>query len=310
MKRYAVVAITIVAAVGMVTAVFASIQRKNGMQIQFNTRDLPEHGIHIVTSVDKSFDDLAASHFKSRSPDSLKPLSVFVKNSGRSLVLAYALTWELRDKDGKRITSKTVGYSALGVLMGDESLSNTKHTTAIEPGTSRCFTVDDQIEQDAPETVSGQNTSLPLQSSEINDTHDTKASAILAKFTSRLSEATSVSVSLDSVVFEDGTFVGPNETGFIEQAQAMLNAKVDLLREIAVASKQGTLKEAFESIKAKSREADVEFAENISADDWYRYFRKIYAKEITGQYYAYGEVQLVPYLLKSYDRARPSLKKR
>ena len=305
MKRYAVIAISLLAVVGMVTGVFAGIRRANGMQIRFNTRDLSEHGIHIVTPVDQSFDELASKHFKNRSPESLKPLSVFVKNSGSRLILAYALTWELQDKDGKRITSKTVGYSALGVLMGDENPSNLKHTTAIEPGTVRCFNVDEQIEQDAPETVSGQNTTFSPQSSEAKG----QSNAILAKLTSKLSQAASVSVTLDGVIFDDGTFVGPNESSFIQQMQALVNAKVDLLREISLASKQGTLKEAFESIKAKSREPDVVFGEKFSADDWYRYLQKIYAIEITGQYYAYGPEQLVPHLLRSYDRARPSLKK-
>jgi len=300
MKRYAVVAITLVAAVGMVTAVFASIQRKDGMQVQFNTRDLPEHGIHIVTPVDKSFDDLAAIHFKNRSPESLKPFAVFIKNSGHKPVLAYALKWELRDQDGRLITSNTIGYSELGLLMGDEIPKDVKHTNTIEPGAMRCFSWDSQIEQDAVEAVGATGmSSRPLPTVE-------GGSSILA---SKLSQATNVSVSVDGVFFEDGTFVGPNTTGYFEQIQAMLNARVDLLREIAVASKKGNLDEVLDSITATSREPQVVFSERFVADEYYRFFRKIYATEITAQHYAYGKERVVPFLLQHYERARPSLRK-
>lgn len=307
MKKSIFVVISLLAVVAIVTGVFAGIRKVTpGMQVRINKRDLPEHGIQIITSVDTSFDGIVAKHFNNRSPETLKPLSVFIQNSTGRLVVAYALTWELRDESGKVISSKISSYSEPGVLMGNEIPKDLKHTTAIEPGAVRCFSRDSQIEQDAPDTEEAKGLSF-LSESEGNKNDGT--SAIRARLTAELARTAAVTVSLDGVIFDDGTFVGPNTTRFFEQMQAMLNAKVDLLREIAVASQRGTEDQALDSITAESKKADVSFQGKVSADDWYRYYRKLYATEITNKYYAYGSEALAPVLVRSYERARPSLRK-
>lgn len=301
MKRYAAIVISLLSVVGIVTGIVAGMRRTQSMEVRFNKRDLPEHGVHIITSADPSFDEMAAKYLKN---NSLETLSVFIKNSGTRLIVGYALTWELRDGDGKIISSNTRGYSEPGILMGNEIPKDLKHTTAIEPGSARCFSRNSQIEQDTVEAAE-QDTALPSHSQDKED----GSSAIRAMVASQLSRATDVTVSLDGVIFDDGTFVGPNVTGFFEQMQAMVNAKVDLLHDIAAASQQGDVDQALDSIAAKSREPDAKFNSKSSSDDFYHYFRKLYAAEITNKHHAYGKEKLVPYLVKSYHRARPILRK-
>jgi len=304
-KRYAAIVISLLAVIGMVTAVFAGIRRATpGMQVRFNKRDLPEHGVHIITPVDASFDDLVTKYFKNKSSETLKPFSVFIQNSDSRMVVAYALTWEFAKKDGK-ITSQTVGYSEPGILMGNEMPKDPafRHKTAIEPGGVRCFSWNSQIEQDAVENSESSVSPLARQ-----QTQENRASEVWASLESELSQATDVTVSVDGVVFEDGTFVGSNLI-FFQQLQAIVNAKVDLLREIALASQRGNIDQAFESITAKSMVPDVVLGSEFSADNYYLYFRKIYAAELTNMTSAYGKEKLVPSLVKSYSRARPILRK-
>ena len=306
LKKYAVIVISLLSVVGVVTGVVAGMRRAQGMEVRFNKRDLPKHGVHIITPVDSSFDDTVLKHFKNKSPETLKPFSIFIQNSGDRMVVAYALTWEFAKKDGKVMT-KTVGYSEPGILMGEEIPKDPafKHTTAIEPGEVKCFTWNSQIKQEAFETSGTADKSALHQSP---DTQPDESSALRAMLASEWSQATDLTVSLDGVVFDDGTFVGSNVM-FFQQLQAAVNAKVDLLREIALASQQGRVDQALESITAKSLEPDVVFATQFSADDYYRYFRKIYAAEITNMNSAYGKEKLVPYLVGSYNRARPVLRK-
>ena len=286
--------------------------------VRFHTRDLQENGVHIITPVDPSFAELAAKHFEKRTPEALQPLSVFIKNSSKRLVLGYALTWEILDAEGKTITSKTVAYSEPGALMGAEIPKDLIHTTAIEPGAERCFTVNSQIEKEAvgPGGFGGafslrttEESARALQAMIANQKGEEIASTLRAMWADQLSHASDVTVSLDGVIFDDGTFVGPNKTGFFERMQAMLNAKVDLLREITVASEQDKLDETFDSIAAKSRESDVVLGTTASSDDWYYYFRKLYASEISNQRRVHGKENVVRYLIESYRRARPELKK-
>jgi hypothetical protein len=307
MKRYAAVLASILVVVGIVTGVFAGMRRGQEMRVRFNKRDLPKQGLHIITSTDPAFEATVANYFKGTSNkrlERLKPGFVFIKNAGDKMVVAYALTWKFVNQDGK-VVAKTVGYSEPGILMGDEKGPGFKHTTAIEPNTVRCFSWNSQIKQDDVETSRGLDKSSVTQS---ENTQTDDSSAIRALLSSELSQATDLTVSLDGVVFDDGTFIGSNLT-FFQQLQAAVNAKVDLLREVALASKQGKIDQALESIAAKSLEPDVVFASEFSADDYYRYFRKIYAAEIANMNRAFGKERLVPHLVKSYSRARPILKK-
>src|SRR5438309_1718846 len=122
MKRHVLIAICLLATVGVVTAVFAGIRRAKSpvMNVRFNKRDFPEHGVHLVTPLDPSFDTDAQKHFNHKIPENLKPFSVFIRNSGKRMIVAYSLTWKFVDENGRVITRKSVGYTEPGILMGDE----------------------------------------------------------------------------------------------------------------------------------------------------------------------------------------------
>jgi hypothetical protein len=289
MKRYAVILLAILVSIGIVTSVLASIRRATEMPVRFNTRDFPEHGVQIVTPVHSSFNDMVQKYFKNSPPDTLQPFSVFIQNTGKKLMLGYALTWELRDSEGQIILRNTVGYTEPGLLLGDEIPKGMKHTTAIEP---KSFNWNSKIE---PEAVS--------------QTRISDSDAVRNILAYQLSRAADISVSLDGVFFDDATFVGPNETGFFDQMQAMLRAKSDLLEEVATASQRGTLDQAFDKISAYSNEPDVVFGPTFSSEEWYRYFRKAFATEMHNKRRAYGKDILLPDLLKSHDRAIKKLKK-
>lgn len=292
MKRYAVMLFAILVSIGIVTSVLATIRRATEMPVRFNTRDFPEHGVQIVTPVHSSFNETVQKYFKNSPPDTLQPFSVFIQNTGKKLMLGYALTWELKDSDGKVILRNTVGYTEPGLLLGDEIPKGMKHTTAIEPDSFRCFNWNSKIE---PEAVS--------------QTRSSDSDAVRNVLAYHLSRAADISVSLDGVFFDDATFVGPNETGFLDQMQALLRAKSDLLDEVATANERGTLDQAFDAISAYSNEPDVVFGPTFSSDEWYRYFKKAYATEIHNKRRAYGKDKLLPELLKSQRRAIKRLTK-
>jgi len=130
----------------------------------------------------------------------------------------------------------------------------------------------------------------------------------MAKLEGQLAESTDITVSIDGVVFDDGTFIGSNAV-FFQQLQASVNAKIDLLRQVALAKEQGRLDQVLDSIAAYSLEPDVAFGPKFSADEYYRYFRKLYATEITSTSRVYGKDRVVPNLVQSYHRARPILRK-
>jgi hypothetical protein len=302
LKRCAVIVISLLSVVGIVTGVVAGMRRGSGMQVRFNKRDLPEHGVHIITSVDPSFEATASKYFKNKAPETFKPFSVFIRNAGDRLIVGYALTWQFVRTDGK-VIGQTTHYSEPGILEGNEIPKDPafKHTTAIEPGEARCFSWDSQISEDAANSSGGQDIYLPGQS-QTSLTND--ASAITARLELELSKATDLTVSLDGVFFDDGSFVGSNATGFFEQLKATVSAKVDLLREVAAGTQQGSADQALESIKTESLKPDVVLGPKPSPDDYYKFYRKLFAAEITNMTSVHGKERMVSHLTDSYRRAR------
>src|SRR5882672_678051 len=310
MKRYAAIVISLLSVVGLVTGVVAGMRRAHGMEVRLNKRDLPRHGIHIITSADPLFEVTAANYFKDKSNksfESLKPFSVFIKNSGNKSVVAYALMWQIVKPDG-RILTNTNSYSEPGVLMGDLIPADPrfKHTQTLEPDAVKCLSWSGPINAETQDRLGGGGVS---QSKQGQTFQETDSDMTRSELSTELSEATDMTVSIDGVFFDDGTFIGPNVTGFFERIQAIVNAKVDLLHDVALASERGEVDRALESISEKSLAEDVTITTTSTPDDYYKYYGKLFAIEISGMKAAYGKERLVAHLVNSHNRARPLLRK-
>jgi len=62
-------------------------RRVQAMTVRFNVKDIKEHGLEIIDSLDPSFDSLASTYFKGRASSQLeafKPFAVFLKNGSAS----------------------------------------------------------------------------------------------------------------------------------------------------------------------------------------------------------------------------------
>ena len=130
-----------------------------------------------------------------------------------------------------------------------------------------------------------------------------------SQLTSELSQATDLTVSLDGVFFDDGTFVGPNSTGFFERINAIVSAKLDLLSDVARANEQGDTDLVLDGIIAKSSEPDTGATAGSSPEQYYKEYTKLFATEIRNMKQAYGKEKLVAYLVELHKRPHPVLKK-
>jgi hypothetical protein len=279
-------------------------------QIRVNKRDFPEHKVHLITPQDPSFDANVRRHFKNKTAEDLGPFSVFIQNSGSKMILAYALTWKIVRQDGQVIT-KSHGYSEPELLMGNEEARTrgAKHTTAIEKDDIKCFGWDSQIPPDDEDASANQGASISKSAGKApNAALQNDPVRLRALLAAQLTDATDITVSLDAVVFEDGTCIGSNSL-FFQQLQAAINAKVDLIRELGEGVQAKKSDEALASIEAASEAPDVEFSKDFSADDYYRFYRKLYAAEITGLTHSFGKVNALPHFLRWYRANRPTLKK-
>lgn len=318
MKRSIAAAILLMAVVAVVTGMFTGITKGKEMQVQLNKRDLPEHGLHIVTSLDPSFEGEAISYFKGASKDSiqaLKPLSIFITNTADQKVVAFQLKWEFVREDGT-VIDQTVSYAEPGILMGHKMPTDPrfKHVHVIEPNKSKFFSLGSTVASDLNEPdrdlVGGSEyPGSPRMDAEIQRAMQ-QANKDLIQFKTQSAAITNVTVSIDGAFFEDGTFVGPNSSNFFERIQAEVRAKTDLLRNLEQANKQGKSEEAFAAIEAKTQEISAKLGSEPTPEDYYTFYTKIFADEITGLKNAYGKETALSHILMTHERVRPTLRKK
>src|ERR671938_754491 len=102
MRRIVSIALIIVAALvaslGMIW-----VRSTQAMSVKLNAKDLPQHGLKIITPSDPSFDGRLNAFLKDQPNDvidHLKPLSFFIENKSKQVLVAYAIRWCFTKADG------------------------------------------------------------------------------------------------------------------------------------------------------------------------------------------------------------------
>lgn len=291
------------------------------MSVQFNVRDLPEYGIHIISPLDPSFKGMFSSHFQDRSNatiEALAPFSIFIKNTNPQHVVAYTLKWEMMRPDGRVLTHLT-SYAEPGVLMGNDLVegSSSNGRYVIRPNATQFISwvpnpgnPGEDLNQSIKSFGGGSSNAADAGSIQAA-LQQRDGNRILNKLNSQLSQAVNLTVTIDGLFFEDGSFVGPNGTGYFEQIQSQVKAKMDLYDEIASAKKEHkNLESVFASIESKSGLPDVQISSESTPEDFYRFYTKLFSKEIVGIKKAYGTDKAEKHIAALRARRRPQLKKR
>jgi hypothetical protein len=218
----------------------------HAMNIQVNIKDIPEEGIRILAPSDPSFDKKVESFLKGPSGlvDRIKPFSVIVENTGQLAIVGSRLTWEIVKSDGT-VYRHQVGSANPQVFLGGDKIIQTAQGAAIPPHSKRFVSLvgsaaeGEQVDLNTIElTFRGSQSELQEFNQELLQGNREEAfnKSSIAK---TMAEATNVTVSIDGIFFEDGTFVGENKTGLFEEVKAYVDAEYDMVTEISVAQKQG-----------------------------------------------------------------------
>ena len=250
----------------VIGAVF-SHSKSLAMDIQFNVKDLPEHGLRIIKPSDTSFDiTLASSNLPDVSPEIIKSLSIFIQNTGQQSVVAYMLRWELTDANGKTVHHDQDFSSPLFLMEEWEPRKPVNYQgVMINPGTVKFFSLIPPEKNDL-QTLGSYSGSTLNQPNSFQD-RDQKLSRekTIKALAEELNRITSITVSIDGVFFDDGTFVGLDDTNYFAKFKARYDARRDLYKEVLlkIQSKEPVDK-VFDYVDALSREQQVESKPTIS----------------------------------------------
>ena len=255
-----------------VVSAFFSHSKSLAMDIQFNVKDLPEHGLRIIKPSDSSFDiTLASSNLPDVSSEIIKSLSIFIQNTGQHSVVAYMLRWELTDGNGKTVRYNQA-YSSPLFLMEEWGIHKPVNYQGaiINPNSAKFFSLIPPEKNDL--RAVGGYSGTQLNQSDLLQGSNQKPSRekTIKGLVEELNHLTSITVSIDGVFFDDGTFVGPDDTNFFAKFKARYDARRDLYKEVLlkIQSKEPVNK-VFDYVEALSRDQQVESKPNIAIERIY-----------------------------------------
>jgi hypothetical protein len=271
------------------------------------TIGIPDAGLTLVGPGDPDFDHLVSVLLGDR-PDptfeALKAYSVVLYNQSTKTVVAYALRWEYTKPDGKRIHVDVTTGRVTRLLDGaaiKTKPEDDRRGPTIEPHSWAIVT---------PRTVLKTNSSTGGLTS--HPRYGSYLSA-LQHLASRFSEATDLEVNLDGAFFEDGSFAGPDRSGFFNIFQTEVNAKQKLMAYIVQSVRAGrnlddVAEEIQASLPASPPEPSVSPDGSLGGLD--EFFRHRYASEFLGVYHANGRDLALGWAYYHFFRHPPKLEKK
>lgn len=257
-----------------------------------------DHGLVLIGASDPNFDGLVTSVLRGRRDamfELFKPFSVVLHNTTDRGVVGYALVWEFTDVSGRRIRRHS-SYSQPASLLDGRKPRSTQGLLSeglrIGSHSHRLLTPHSSI---GPES----SVNPPLSSAERNPALDMEIR--------NLSEAKDLEVSLDGAFFEDGTFVGPNRSGFFEIFRADFDARQDLMSRIVEDLSRG------KTIEQISHELEASIAgqgpqrPGPTVAEVYQYSQRLYAEEFLGVRRAAGDEAAKGHVFDKWFRNPPRL---
>jgi hypothetical protein len=318
MKRtFSLALISIALLVASIVFNWADRQAK-AVTVQINVKDFPVYDLKLISPSDPSFEGRVSALLKGKRNnfiEALKPYSVFLKNASNKAVVGYWLKWEMTKPDGTVVSRETGGINPSALMDGGASGSEQLSLTtgyAVEPNSMRFISLAYSLGENEEGTISGYAGGSRDQAAldQFRRDKDKRPTSKLDRVIAELQSYTSINISIDGVFFQDGTFVGTNKTNFFVQVQANVDAKRDLLDEIAFAVKRNrSAEEILSDIEELAGSPNVLISPGATTTDYYNYYKRIYADEIVHMRNAMDSQRAIAMSLQALRKQWPKLKR-
>lgn len=231
---------------------------------------IPEKGLVLMGANDPLFPSMANAILNGRDDllyNTFHPYSTILWNKTGKTVVEYCMRWEFTKPDGKRVAWDMSYGDTMGLLDGSMPKAGAligKLSAIIRPGESMVVTPKSQLGRNSQVTPPGRP----------------QIGAYIAGLQSQLNvlrSGSDLTISLDGAFFDDGTFVGADQSGFFNRFKAQVTAKQDVMNEVLDGVAKG---QSVESITDQLR-ASVppsgglleRTLQQATPADWYQFFR-------------------------------------
>lgn len=289
---------------------FAASKSIQGVKIKMHVKDLPKHGLNLIDPADPLFDGMLRGELNDKGNDvieALKPYSVFLENRGNRPLVAYVVQWRFTRADGTNEYFRKAVMNPEALIQG-KTQGDVGQSDRIEVNSSRLLTLL------SPEGAGMLRTTLTPSEAEAvkNGSLKFDRAMLLERFKKQAADYTDVTVSIDAAFFDDGTFVGPDTTNFFSQTKAAIDAKYNLLEEIAddVTTKKRAHGEIYKHLEQTVGQAPENLDAKSTEADYYNHFKAMYANEVLSMKTIYGEDKALDFAVLPLHRGWPKLIKK
>jgi hypothetical protein len=285
-----------------ITTGFIISQATHTMVVKIHAKDLPQHGLIIVKGSDSDFDAIAKKLLKNVTVEELENIrvvAVAVRNTGTKRVVAHTIIWECAEADGKKRAYR-ISYANSEFFTDGGDFSNGVNDTnldeTIEPGGERLVSLAPLPHEGPGGGGGGSRETQVATEAKQNDVSKYAPQGISELRSRLLAKYTDITVSIDGVFFDDGTFIGPDTFGFFERMKAQVDAKQDLRNGIVEGIKEKKpQEEIFREIQAKA-DIEVKRPSDEGTTDYYNYCTKLFARQLLLMKKVYGNKVMVDIL--------------
>ncbi|HXS94906.1 MAG TPA: hypothetical protein VN736_09895 [Candidatus Limnocylindrales bacterium] len=265
-----------------------------GWTAMVSVTDLPKSGVLLIGPSDNQYSAFFNKLGFSTAPvlDGFKPYSVLIRNAGESGVVGYAIRWTVTSPSGK--SKSTTFFSSVPA-----SLKLPRRNP--NDGVSKASPAPNEVQLVAPAFRVQAGGKLP-------------PNALLQAWLpelQRYAAATAINVALDSVIFEDGTWVGENKSHFVDVFQAQISAEHDVKLAVHRArARRASVEEVFGTVKEMAGSDQLQPPGMDSPpSEWYRYYCQLTAREILSVRDTSGDEAALSVVYTHFYSVRPLLAK-
>lgn len=282
------------------------------MAVRHEVKDLPEHGLTIITPSDPRFDEEMSAFLGGadgglgRDLEAVRPFCAFLRNTSAEEVVAYKLKWELMGSDGQVMTRYTSTLNP-AKLMGEEVPGGVETGREVRPNASRFIAWEASLtsllharrdDQGGPPTPATQKRAAIL-------------TALADAIGREMAPVVGVTVSIDGAFFADGTFVGPDADHTFAEVQGYVEAKLDLALLVESGKRQGrSPAEIIEQLSAGLGGADVTADARPAPPDFKTYFMNSHVQDLLRMREARGDDFALEQTALALRRERVRLRKK
>jgi hypothetical protein len=297
---------------------FISLRKeKRSMDVTVNSKGIPEHGLFLIGPTESLFEKNLSAAQRERSSEfsqSAKLLSAVVMNSTQRSVVAYHLKWNLVYLSGKAVSHER-SYADPTLLMENaRKRGQNPEGNSIGPESTRLVSLVPFLSDSQSHGSIGGVFLQPVPAAGIDSVkrafQDQNPGELMNHLSENLNQVAGVEVALDGAFFDDGTFVGPDESQFFSKLKAQVDARHDLYKHIQkMFTAMKPPQRILQYVTDLANKPRIHLRGDSSPNQFYAFFTKFYAQEISRIWSKSGQESVSHFVQRAISEPWPSLKK-